>query len=133
MPRLEGGIDFFKSGTWLMQFLVLLLRNTVATRWIFVVNSLASCGSMVATHRGGLSAYPLRIRRILNDFVAIKNGTLGRFVSQAAIGKTSWQTSVFRDSKSQCYLLPIKASVRTLEGLKENCSYEVSVTVGQRE
>ncbi len=87
MPRLEGDIDFFKSGTWLMQFLVLLLRNTVATRWIFVVNSLASCGSMVATHRGGLSAYPLRIRRILNDFVAIKNGTLGRFVSRPLSGK----------------------------------------------
>lgn len=33
------------------------------------------------------------------------------------IGKTSWKSSLFPDSKSNMYLLPLKASVRKAEGL----------------
>ena len=33
------------------------------------------------------------------------------------LGKTSWQTSIFPDSKSSTYLLPLKASVRKKEGV----------------
>lgn len=33
------------------------------------------------------------------------------------IGETSWRTSVFPDKKSGQYLLPVKKSVRTAEGL----------------
>jgi Domain of unknown function (DUF1905) len=33
------------------------------------------------------------------------------------IGKTTWHTSIFPDSRSGCYLLPIKLSVRKTEGL----------------
>lgn len=35
----------------------------------------------------------------------------------AQIGKTSWQTSIFFDTKSKQYILPIKAAVRKSEGL----------------
>lgn len=31
------------------------------------------------------------------------------------VGETSWKTSIFPDSKSGCFLLPIKASVRKAE------------------
>ena len=37
----------------------------------------------------------------------------------ATIGKTSWKTSIFPDSRSGCYLLPLKASVRHAEGISE--------------
>lgn len=37
----------------------------------------------------------------------------------ATIGKTSWKTSIFPDSRSGTYLLPLKASVRRAEGLSE--------------
>ena len=34
---------------------------------------------------------------------------------KATIGQTQFETSVFPDSKSDCYLLPIKASIRKAE------------------
>lgn len=33
------------------------------------------------------------------------------------IGKTRWSTSLFPDTKSQSYLLPVKKSVRSVEAL----------------
>ena len=35
----------------------------------------------------------------------------------ACIGKTTWTTSIFPDSKSGTYILPLKASVRKREGI----------------
>lgn len=35
----------------------------------------------------------------------------------ARIGKTSWETSIFPDKRSGCYLLPLKAAIRKKEGL----------------
>ncbi len=37
----------------------------------------------------------------------------------AQIGNTQWQTSIFPDSKSGSYLLPVKAAVRKAEGVKD--------------
>lgn len=41
------------------------------------------------------------------------------------IGATTWQTSIFPDKRSGCYLLPLKAAVRKKEELDagETCSY----------
>lgn len=36
---------------------------------------------------------------------------------KARIGETSWATSIFPDSKSGAYLLPVKADVRKAVGL----------------
>ena len=36
---------------------------------------------------------------------------------QVGIGGTSWATSVFPDATLNCYVLPLKASVRKAEGL----------------
>ena len=35
----------------------------------------------------------------------------------ARIGKTAWETSIFPDSRSGSYVLPLKASVRKAEGI----------------
>lgn len=35
----------------------------------------------------------------------------------ATAGKTRWKTSIFPDSKSGCYVLPVKRAVREAEGL----------------
>ena len=47
----------------------------------------------------------------------------------ASIGEMSWQTSVFRDTKSNSYLLPVKANVRNKEKLVEKNSYQVTICV----
>lgn len=36
------------------------------------------------------------------------------------IGKTKWDTSVFPEKKSGCYILPLKAAVRKAEDIEEN-------------
>ena len=41
----------------------------------------------------------------------------GSIPVEVTIGKTTWKTSIFRDSRSKSYLLPIKASVRKAEGI----------------
>jgi hypothetical protein len=35
----------------------------------------------------------------------------------ATVGKTTWDTSIFPDRRSDAYLLPLKADVRTREGI----------------
>lgn len=42
----------------------------------------------------------------------------GSLPVSVTIGKTTWQTSIFPDSKSGTYLLPIKAIVRKKEGVR---------------
>ncbi len=46
---------------------------------------------------------------------------------RAKIGKTSFDTSVFPDTKSGTYLLPVKAAVRRKEGLDEGETLKVTL------
>ena len=73
---------------------------------------------------------PVKDAEVLEQFCAHRKRSFGSIRVTATIGETSWQTSLFRDSKSNSYLLPIKAKVRGKEGLKENGSYGVEITVG---
>jgi hypothetical protein len=47
----------------------------------------------------------------------------------AKIEKTAWETSVFPDSKSGTYLLPLKATVRKSVGLYEKDTAQVRLTI----
>lgn len=47
----------------------------------------------------------------------------------AKIGDTEWQTALFPDSKSGCYFLPLKASVRAAEGISKGSTVAVSLRV----
>ena len=38
---------------------------------------------------------------------------------EVTMGKTTWRTSIFPDSKSGTYILPLKAAVRKKEGIYE--------------
>ncbi len=45
-----------------------------------------------------------------------------------AIGGSRWRTSVFPDSESGCYVLPVKKSVRTAEALTIDDVVDVTLT-----
>ncbi|MCU0327994.1 MAG: DUF1905 domain-containing protein [Chitinophagales bacterium] len=44
----------------------------------------------------------------------------GRLKVTAYIKSTSWKTSIWFDTKSQTYLLPIKAGIRKIESIEVN-------------
>lgn len=48
---------------------------------------------------------------------------------EATIGKTTWKTSIFPDSKTNEYLLPIKASVRKAENIKDGDKVKVTLDI----
>lgn len=54
----------------------------------------------------------------------------GSIAVTASIGHTSWKTSLFRDSKSASYLLPLKADVRKKEKIMANQKLHVRLTIG---
>jgi Domain of unknown function (DUF1905) len=45
------------------------------------------------------------------------------------IGKTCWDTSLFPDSKSKSYLLPLKAAVRKAENIMDGRSVKVRLSL----
>jgi len=47
----------------------------------------------------------------------------------AKIGKTAWSTSIFPDSKSGSYVLPVKADVRKKEKIQAGDSIIVQLTI----
>lgn len=53
--------------------------------------------------------------KFFNENLHEKKRGWGAVRVEVTIGKTAWQTSIFPDAKSGCYLLPIKSSVRKAE------------------
>jgi Domain of unknown function (DUF1905) len=48
---------------------------------------------------------------------------------EVTIGTTTWQTSLFPDSKRATYVLPVKKSVRVAEGLEAGSTARVDLTI----
>lgn len=48
---------------------------------------------------------------------------------EARIGGTTWRTSVFPDSASRCFVLPVKRAVREAAGIEAGDAVEVGVRV----
>lgn len=52
----------------------------------------------------------------------------GSFRVSARSGLTSWETSLFADTKRNAFVLPVKADVRRKEKIKLGDTIEVSIT-----
>lgn len=50
---------------------------------------------------------------------------------KATIGETSWNTSIFPDSKAGAYLLPVKAEVRKKEKIAAGGSVSVRIRISE--
>lgn len=53
-------------------------------------------------------------REIETNFAHLQRGW-SSFKVKISVGKTQWQTSIFKDKKANSYLLPIKKDVRIKE------------------
>lgn len=51
----------------------------------------------------------------------------GSLSVEATLGQSRWRTSLFADSKSGSYLLPVKASVRSREALHAGDAMDIAV------
>ena len=49
------------------------------------------------------------------------------------VGNTRWATSIFPDTKRGTYLLPVKRTVREVEGLTDGSTAEVTLMIKQQE
>lgn len=59
---------------------------------------------------------PLELAAEISDLPRMPRG-FGSVRVRVKIGASSWQTSVFPDSKSGSYVLPVKKAVRLKEGI----------------
>lgn len=66
--------------------------------------------------------------KIKEDFGAKAKGFRSLPVT-VTVGKTSWDTSIFPDSHSGCYLLPLKAKMRKAEGIWEGDVLNYSIKI----
>lgn len=65
---------------------------------------------------------------IKNLFKPISRG-FGSIKVRATIGDTTWHTSIFPDSKSGSYLLPVKKQIRQSEKMETGKVYELSLEI----
>ncbi len=66
-----------------------------------------------------------RVRRLTQGL----RNPFGSLRVVARIGSTEWKTSLFADTKTNSYLLPVKADVRTQEGLSAGDKVRVEVEI----
>jgi hypothetical protein len=66
--------------------------------------------------------------KIRGEYVGKRRGW-GSVPVVAASSGTTWSTSIFPDSKSGCFLLPVKASVRRALKLRDGDPVQLSLTI----
>jgi hypothetical protein len=70
-----------------------------------------------------------KVSKQIKDFIAGESSAWGSVKVVATIGEHSWETSLFPDSKSGSYLLPIKKQVRKFLQLEEGDSVSVELRI----
>lgn len=63
--------------------------------------------------------FPKDTSEQIRFFSGYSGSAFGSIPVNVTIGKTSWKTSIFPDSKAGAYLLPIKSEIRKREKIKE--------------
>ena len=72
---------------------------------------------------------PKDVTLLINKkFAGLKRGW-GSLPVEATLGKTIWKTSIFPDTKSRTYILPLKALVRRQEGIEAGDQTAVTITI----
>ncbi len=67
-------------------------------------------------------------QRIREETDGLRKG-FGSVRVEATIGTSTWRTSVFPDSKSRCFVLPVKKQVRRAEQIEDGDPCEVTVAL----
>ncbi|MCY0095064.1 DUF1905 domain-containing protein [Hoeflea ulvae] len=63
-------------------------------------------------------------------FYAGRTNGFGSIRVRAAIGDSGWSTSLFPDKASGCYLLPVKAAIRSAQSIAQGDRIRVNLVIG---
>jgi hypothetical protein len=70
---------------------------------------------------------PTEVADEIDDLTAGTRRGFGSVRVNATIGSTTWDTSIFPDSTSESFVLPVKKQVRTSEGLADGDTIDVTL------
>lgn len=70
---------------------------------------------------------PKKLAAEIQVFHSAQKKNFGSIGVMATVGKTTWKTSIFSDTKSSSFVLPLKADVRKKENI--NAEKMISVTL----
>lgn len=83
-------------------------------------------GEMGAWHFAGI---PKEVSTAIKTAYQKPRRGFGAVPVMVTIGSTTWQTSIFPDSRSGCYILPLKAKVRTEENIFADDTVALTLTL----
>jgi hypothetical protein len=73
---------------------------------------------------------PAKVSREIREEFAAARRRWGSIPVRVSLGASNWKTSIFPDTKSGCYLLPLKAAVRKKELIVDGMSVAYTITIG---
>lgn len=89
--------------------------------------------SKVSVYPGAAAWYfiilPKSVAREIDFVHGHHKAGFGSLRVKVTIGGTSWQTSIFTDTKARSYMLPLKAAVRKAEGIEAGESIGVKLEI----
>lgn len=71
------------------------------------------------------SGYSKEIKELFPE----KSTSFGSIRVEVTIGNSTWLTSLFPDSKRQCYVLPLKKSIRQKEQITTDTVLSISIKI----
>lgn len=74
-------------------------------------------------------ALPRETSKDINFFFSHVKRGWGSLPVLVTLGKTSWKTSIFADTKMGTFLLPLKAEIRKKESIKEGDKIKLSLDI----
>ena len=72
---------------------------------------------------------PHEIADEIDEITADSRRGFGSVRVRVTVGATTWDTSIFPDTKSESFVLPVKKAVRMAEGLDDGSPVEVRLTL----
>jgi hypothetical protein len=100
-------------------------KNLFKTRgkvWLYDGGASRGCWHFVSL--------PKKLSAELKARYAIRRRGFGSLKVLATVGKTSWTTSIFPESKEGAFILPLKADVREKEKINEGDAISFSIEIG---
>ncbi len=92
-----------------------------------------SFDSKIIKYPGFAAWFFVPVTKDLSEKIKSKNQEkkkgFGSLRVKVQLGKSIWETSIFPDSRSVCYLLPLKKEIRKKEDLYENESVSIKLEI----